>query len=65
MILLSIGIPAAVVVLILYACCRVAGDADRQAETLWIQKAEGEEEHPPVWQEEDRKYSGLLEEDEP
>lgn len=51
--------------LVLYACCRVPGDADRQAETLWIQREEGEEEHPPVWQEDDRKYSGLLEEDEP
>lgn len=30
--------------LTLYACCQVAGDADRQAETLWIQKEEGEEE---------------------
>ena len=35
---------AGFVVLTLYACCRVAGDADRQAETLWIQKEEGEEE---------------------
>lgn len=29
-------------VLTLYACCRVAGDADRQAERLWIEEAEGE-----------------------
>ena len=34
---------AGFVVLTLYACCRVAGDTDRQAE-LWIQKEEGEEE---------------------
>ena len=34
----------AFVALTLYACCRVAGDADRQAEELWIQKEEGEEE---------------------
>lgn len=65
MILLSIGIPAAVVALILYACCRVAGDADRQAETLWIQKEDGEEEYPAAWDEDDRRHSGLLEEDEP
>ena len=35
---------AAAFALMLWACCRVAGDADRQAETLWIQKEEGEEE---------------------
>ena len=35
---------AGFVALVLYACCKVAGEADRQAETLWIQKEEGEEE---------------------
>ena len=55
---------AAAFAVMLYACCRVAGDADRRAEYLWIQKEEGEEEYPRAWDEDDRKHSGLLEEDE-
>lgn len=51
--------------LMAYACCRVAGDADRREEQLWIQKKDGEEEYPPVWNEDDKHYSGLLEEDDP
>ena len=34
-----------------YACCRVAGDADRREEQLW--------------NDDDKRYSGLLEEDDP
>ena len=55
----------AVFALMAYACCRVAGDADRREEQLWIQKEDGEEDPPPVWNEDDKRYSGLLEEDDP
>ena len=55
---------AAAFALMYYVCCRVAGDADDRAEDLWIQKEEGEEEYPLAWDEDDRKHSGLLEEDE-
>lgn len=54
----------AVFALMAYACCRVAGDADRREEQLWIQRKDGEDP-PPVWQADDKRYSGLLEEDEP
>ena len=30
--------------LMAYACCKVAGDADRQADRLWLEEEEGEEE---------------------
>lgn len=53
----------AVFALMAYACCRVAGDADRREEQLWIQKKDGEDPEP-VWNEDDKRYSGLLEEDE-
>lgn len=55
---------AGFVALTLYACCKVAGDADRREEQLWIQKKDGEDPEP-VWQDEDKRYSGLLEEDDP
>lgn len=55
---------SAVFALMLWACCRVAADDDRRAEDLWIQKEEGEEEYPRAWDEENRRHSGLLEEDE-
>lgn len=54
----------AVFALMAYACCRVAGDADRREEQLWIQKEDGKALEP-VWQDEDKRYSGLLEEDDP
>lgn len=50
--------------LMAYACCRVAGDADRRQEQLWIQKEDGEDPEP-VWNGDDKRYSGLLEEDDP
>lgn len=56
----------AVFALMAYACCRVAGDADRRQQKLWlwIQKEAGEDPEP-VWNEDDKRYSGLLEEDDP
>ena len=54
----------AVFALMAYACCRVAGDADRREEQLWIQKEDGDAPEP-VWNEDDKRYSGLLEEDDP
>lgn len=62
MIVLAIGIPAAVIVLACYACCVVSGRISRQEE---LRDRMIEENREPVWNEDDRKYSGLLEEDEP
>lgn len=62
MIALVLIFGGAVFALMAYACCRVAGDADRREEQLWIQKKDGEDPEP-VWQD-DKRYSGLLEEDE-
>ena len=61
--LILIGGAAAFAVMF-YACCWVKGDADRREEQLWIQKENGEDPDP-VWQDEDKRYSGLLEEDDP
>ena len=61
MILFVIGIPAAVIVLACYACCVVSGRISRQEEQRDLMAGEDPE---PVWNDDDKRYSGLLEEDE-
>ena len=48
-------------VLSLYACCVMAGRVDRLEEQ---QKEEQKKSYEPVWLDDDRRYSGLLSEDE-
>lgn len=52
--------------LFLYACCVVAGNADRMEEQMAAKREQEEEQkkfYDPVWLDDDRKYSGLLSED--
>lgn len=62
MIVFAIGIPAAVIVLACYACCVVSGRISRQEE---LRDRMIEKNLEPVWQDDDKRYSGLLEEDDP
>lgn len=53
--------------LMMYACCVVAGRADRMEEERAEKQERGEEQnkfYDPVWLDDDRRYSGLLSEDE-
>lgn len=60
--LFAIGIPAAVIVLACYACCVVSGRISRQEE---LRDRMIEKDREPVWNDDDKRYSGLLEEDDP
>lgn len=62
MIFFVIGIRVAVIVLACYACCVVSGRISRQEE---LRDRMIEEDREPVWNEDDKHYSGLLEEDDP
>ena len=59
--MIAIIIFGAFSVLSLYACCVVAGRVDRLEEQ---QEAEREKAYEPAWYDDDRRYSGLLSEDE-
>ena len=57
--LFAIGIPAAVIVLACYACCVVSGRISRQEE---LRDRMIEKDREPVWNDDVKRYSGLLEE---